>query len=180
MMTMMMMMQAKDLRKAGRKLLEAKEECDSTKEILSLTQSELEGAVQEMQEYKAKAETLQGELDMLKRVRWENANHRNQEHKSQIDTLKAKYEKAKEKIAQKNRQLARRNKELAAKRKLISAHKMELAAKGQEQERMCEKTKEALRIKEKELEILRELDSLGDSFASFPSTSNHDDSLRWS
>ena len=170
--TMLLMMQGKDLRKAEDELQDTQQELETTKEILSVTQSELEGAIQEIQDYKTKAETLQHELDMLKRVRWENATHRSQEHKQQLEALKAKLDRAKEKIALKNRQLARRNKQLAAKRKLIRDHKMELASKGLEHERMCEKTKETLRLKEKELEILRELDSLGDSCSFGFSASN--------
>lgn len=175
-MTMMAIMQAKNLRAAERELREVQEECDSTKDILTVTQSELEISIEEMREYKLKAVTLQNELDMLKRVRWENATQRSQEHKAQIDALKEKLNRAKEKIASKNRQLARRKKELAAKRNLVNAHKLELDAKGREHEQACEKTRDELRRTKKELEILRELDSFGDSFTF---SECNDSSLLW-
>ena len=169
MMTMMMMVQSHDLRKAEEKLLRTQDTCETAQGILGVTQSDLEEATAELKELKPKYERTQAELDRLKRVRWESATQRGEKHKQQLKALQDKVDRYKDKYALTKRQLARRNKELIVKRKLISAHKLELAATGKEQERMCKKTKEELQRTKKELELIRELDSMtmGDSMTSF-------------
>eukprot|EP00978_Attheya_sp_CCMP212_P036441 scaffold165209_cov46-Attheya_sp.AAC.1 len=169
MMTMMMMVQSRDLRKAERELLVCQEECDTVQEILRVTQSDLEEAATELKDLRPKAERLQEELDRLTRAWWEAATHRSEKHKQQITALQDKVDRYKEKLALKTRQLSRRNKDLILKRKLISSHKMELMAAGKEQQRVCKKTQEELQRTKKELELLPELDSLtmGESMTSF-------------
>jgi len=161
--SMLLLVQSKDLRKAELDLAQARDECESTKEILTVTQLELEDATKELADLKPKTEFLTDELDRLKRVRREAATMRQHQHAKQLAALQEKVDRYKEKCALKNRQLARRNKELVAKRKLISAHKMEIAAKGVEVERVCERTKEELQRTKKELQLLRELDDLSSS-----------------
>ena len=168
MMTMMMMVQARDMRKAERALEKCQDECEYTKDVLKVVQAELAHANQELSRLKPKTEQLQQEVQRLKQL--EAASHRHEKDQKQIALLQEKLDRAKDKLALKNKQLSRRNKELKAKTKIINSHKLELitststsstaATKGEAARRAARRTQEELEhTKKRELELLKELDS---------------------
>jgi Prokaryotic RING finger family 4 len=180
MMTMMMMVQSRELRKSERELHASKEECLETKEILQVVQSQLEETLVEFAQVKQNSASLQEKVDRIKKSRREAASHKSHQYKQQISDLQQKLDRATEKLALKNKQLSRRNKELAAKKKIICDSKLELAAKGVESQKVSKKTMEELQRTKKELELLRELDSftLSESFSSYGHGS-FNESLHW-
>jgi DNA repair exonuclease SbcCD ATPase subunit len=180
MMTMMMMVQSRELRKTERELHGSKQECQETKEILQVVRTELDDALDKLAQLKNNAASLQQEVHRLKKSRREAASHKTDEYKQQIKDLQQKLDRATEKLALKNKQLSRRNKELAAKKKVITDTKLELASKGLESQKVSKKTMEELQRTKKELELLRELDSftLSESFSSYGHGS-FNESLSW-
>ncbi|CAB9496554.1 expressed unknown protein [Seminavis robusta] len=188
MMTMMMMVHSRDLRKAERALQKSQEECASKDELLQVVQKDLQDSLNELATVQPKADSLQRQVTQLKK---ESARaQKNQEYKQQVTELQANLDRAKEKLAIKNKQLTRRNKELASKRKLLQDHKIiELAAnssngsshgKGQ-RDSIHQKTLDELQRTKKELELLRELDSftMGDESYTTYGHGSFNDSLSW-